>query len=71
VILALEIVEEGTLAHVRGFGNVLHRNIRKAAFGKELQCAPEKPQARLSGAALTAARAWPMSRTAVSQSLGK
>ena len=58
MIFGLEVVEEGSFAHVRGFGNVFDRNVGKAALGNELQGAAEEPQARFAGAALAASHAW-------------
>jgi hypothetical protein len=37
MILALEIVEESTLANIRGFCNVFHRDVGEASLSKELE----------------------------------
>jgi hypothetical protein len=55
VIFALKIIEEGSLAYVRGFGDVLDRYGRKSTLGKELQCTAKEAQAGLRSSALTAA----------------
>ena len=34
VVLGFKVVEERSLAHVGGFGNVFHRDVREAALGK-------------------------------------
>jgi hypothetical protein len=57
VILALEIVEEGAFADVRGFGDVFHCDVGEAALGKELERTPEQAQARFGGTALAASHA--------------
>jgi hypothetical protein len=36
VIFAFEIVEESSLANIRGFRNILHGYVREASRGKEL-----------------------------------
>jgi hypothetical protein len=41
MILGLKIIEESPFANVRGFGDVFHCDIGKAALGKKLQRAPE------------------------------
>ena len=53
--MAGEVVEEGSLAHVRGLGNVLNRDVGKAARGDQLKGAAEQADARLGGAPLAAA----------------
>jgi hypothetical protein len=55
VILALEIIEKRTLAHVRSFRDVLDGDGRKATFRKQLQCAPKQPQTGFGGTTLAAA----------------
>src|SRR5208337_3104375 len=62
MFLALEIIEEGPLAHVRGFGDVFHRDVGEAALGDELKRAPEQPHPRLRGAPLAASHAAGMGR---------
>ena len=57
VIFALEIVEEGALADIRGFGDVFHRDVGKAALGKKPKSATEQAQTRFGGATLTASHA--------------
>jgi hypothetical protein len=42
VIFALEIVKEGALADIRGFGDVSHGDIGKAALGEKLKRAAEE-----------------------------
>ena len=70
MIFAFKVVEEGALTYISGFGNLLHCDRRKAALGKQLQRAPEEPEARFSGTALAPARAGRMCRTAVNRSPG-
>jgi hypothetical protein len=57
LFLALEIVEEGSLAHACRFGNLLHRDAGEAALGKQLQSAVKEPHPRLKGVAFAAAHA--------------
>src|ERR1019366_3160697 len=54
VFLALEVVEECPLAHVRCLGDVFYRDVRKAALGKQLEGATKEAQACLCSPALTA-----------------
>src|SRR5208337_5187990 len=63
VVLGLEIIEERSLAHVRGLGNVFDRNVLEAAFGEQMKGAAEKPDAGLGGAALAAASGARMGRS--------
>ena len=57
VIFTLEIVEEGSLADICGFGDVFYRDIGKAALGKKLKRTTEQAQAGFSGATLAASHA--------------
>ena len=57
MVFGLEVVEEGSLAHVGGFGNVFDGDVLEAVLGKELKCATEEAQAGRGGAALAASGA--------------
>jgi hypothetical protein len=52
VVFAGEVIKEGPLPHVGGFGDVFDGHIRKAMLGNQFQGASEEPDARLCGAAL-------------------
>jgi len=60
VFLALEVVEEGAFADVRGLRDVFHGDVGKAALGKELEGAAKKAEPRFRGTALTATHALEM-----------
>ena len=49
VVLALEIVEEGALADIRGFGDVFDGDIGEPALAKEPKRATKQPQTRFGG----------------------
>jgi len=68
VIFALEIVEESPFADIRGFGDVLQRDIRKTALSKKLKCTTEQAQTRLGGATLAASHALQVREVLRSQS---
>ena len=57
VILALEIVEESSLAHIRGFRNVFYGYVGEASLCKELERRPEQPKPRLGSTALAPSHA--------------
>ena len=57
VIFALEIVEESALADIRGFGDVFHRDIGKAALGKKLERAAEQAHTSFGRATLAPSQA--------------
>jgi hypothetical protein len=57
VLFALEIVEEGALAHIRGFGDVFDRDLGKAALGEKPESATKQAQTRFRGTALAASHA--------------
>ena len=54
VVFALEVVEEGSLAYVRGFRDVFDGDIGKTALGKELEGGAKEAEAGVRGAARTA-----------------
>jgi hypothetical protein len=60
VFLALEVIEEGAFAYVRGLRYVFHGDVGKAPLGKEPEGAAEETKARLGGAALTTVHALEM-----------
>jgi hypothetical protein len=55
VLFCPEIVEEGSLANVGGFGNILDRRLQEAAFCEKLERGEEKALADLGAMALAAA----------------
>ena len=57
VVLALEIVEEGALADIGGFGDVFDGDIGEPALAKEPKRRTKQPQPRFGGAALAASHA--------------
>jgi hypothetical protein len=63
VILTFEVVEKCALTHISSFGNIFHRDIGIAAFGKELKRASEESHPRFYSTALASVRAWRLRQT--------
>src|SRR5208282_2940926 len=69
VIFALEIVEKGTLAHIRAVGDVFHRDIGETTLGKKLKRATEQAHTSFGGTTLAASHALQVRKVLGSESL--
>ncbi len=54
MVLRLEVVEKGSLAHVSGLGDVFDGDVLESALGEELEGAAEEAEPGVRGAALAA-----------------
>jgi len=56
VVLAFEVIEKGSLANIRGLGDVLNSDVRKPSVGKELKSGAKKTNAGFPGFSYPTAR---------------